>query len=98
MKNKEIVCQAAVVHENTSDFQKPQTPNKSSNKIKIDKKTANAILAENKEKFGDPHLPYEVEIDDEFADPEMIKAIDQGLEEINKGVTPKPWSRIKRDV
>ena len=101
MKNKGVVYKAAApVHEDTGNFPEPHTRNKpsTSNKPRIDEKTANAILAENKEKFGDPHLPYEVEIDDEFEDPEMIKAIDCGLDRINKGVRPKPWSRIKGDV
>ena len=99
MKSKGVIYNvAASTQEAINPTQEPRFSDKSTSKTKIDKKTADAILAKDKAKYGDPDLPYEVEIDEEYDDPELIEIFERYEQDIKNGVKPIPWEQVKKNV
>ena len=99
MKSKGVIYNvAASTQEAINPTQEPRFSDKPTSKTKIDKKTADAILAEIEAKHGHPDLPFEVEIDEEYNDPELIEIVKQYKQDRKNGVKGIPWEQVKRDV
>lgn len=100
MKSKGVIhnVAASVIQETTSDSRSLDSLNNPPRVNKIDKATAEAVLAEIKAKHGDPDLPFEVEIDEDYDDPELLEIVEQHKQDLKNGVKGIPWEQVKRNV